>query len=106
MHDKPLPNDEPRLRAVFDQLAEHGELLIVVDQPDTIGALPVSVTRSCGHIMAYLPGLTMRRAADLYAGTAKTDARDEFVIAETWAAPWRTPCAGWTGALTRSPNSK
>lgn len=33
--------------------------------------------------MAYLPGLSMRRAADLHPGEAKTDARDAFVIAET-----------------------
>lgn len=33
--------------------------------------------------MAYLPGLTMRRVADLYPGQAKTDARDAFIIADT-----------------------
>lgn len=82
LHDKPLPNDETRLRTVFDQLATHGELLIIVDQPNTIGALPVSVARACGHTVAYLPGLTMRRAADLYPGDAKTDARDAFIIAD------------------------
>ncbi|PPK66044.1 transposase [Actinokineospora auranticolor] len=32
--------------------------------------------------MAYLPGLAMRRIADLYPGRAKTDARDAFVIAD------------------------
>lgn len=31
--------------------------------------------------MAYLPGLAMRRIADLYPGRAKTDARDAFIIA-------------------------
>ncbi len=63
---KALPNDEPRLRAVFDRLAVHGPVLVIVDQPNTIGALPVTVARSCGHAVAYLPGLTMRRVADLY----------------------------------------
>lgn len=82
LYDKALPNDEARLRAVFGQLAEHGELLVVVDQPNTIGALPVTVARAAGHTVAYLPGLTMRRAADLYPGDAKTDARDAFVIAD------------------------
>ena len=48
LYDKALPNDEGRLRAVFDRLATHGPLLIVVDQPNTIGALPVTVARSCG----------------------------------------------------------
>lgn len=83
LYDKALPNDEGRLRAVFDRLATHGPLLIVVDQPNTIGALPVTVARSCGHQVAYLPGLSMRRIADLYPGQAKTDARDAFIIVDT-----------------------
>ncbi|MGY4101240.1 IS110 family RNA-guided transposase [Nocardia sp. R16R-3T] len=83
LHDKALPNDEARLRAVFEKLAAHGPLLIVVDQPNTIGALPVTVARASGHDVAYLPGLSMRRIADLYPGQAKTDARDAFIIADT-----------------------
>ncbi|WP_330253704.1 IS110 family transposase [Nocardia sp. NBC_00565] len=82
LFDKALPNDETRLRAVFDQLATRGPLLIVVDQPNTIGALPVTVARACGHDVAYLPGLSMRRIADLYPGQAKTDARDAHIIAD------------------------
>ncbi|UAK31250.1 IS110 family transposase [Nocardia asteroides] len=82
LFDKALPNDESRLRALFDQLAAHGPLLIVVDQPNTIGALPVTVARACGHDVAYLPGLSMRRIADLYPGQAKTDARDAHIIAD------------------------
>jgi transposase len=81
--DSGLPNDEARLRAVFDRLAAHGPLLIIVDQPNTIGALPVTVARACGHQVAYLPGLSMRRIADLYPGQAKTDARDAFIIADS-----------------------
>ncbi|WP_439376764.1 IS110 family transposase [Amycolatopsis lexingtonensis] len=82
LHDGPLPNTEPKLRALFDKLAQHGPLLVVVDQPATIGALPVAVARATGHQVAYLPGLAMRRIADLYPGRAKTDARDAFVIAD------------------------
>ncbi|ATE53380.1 IS110 family transposase [Actinosynnema pretiosum] len=82
LHDGPLPNSEPRLRALFDKLAAHGPLLVVVDQPATIGALPVAVARAASHTVAYLPGLAMRRIADLYPGRAKTDARDAFVIAD------------------------
>jgi len=76
LHDKPLPNSEPELREVFDKLAKHGRVLVVVDQPNTIGALPVTVARACGLDVAYLPGLAMRGIVDLYPGTAKTDARD------------------------------
>jgi len=82
LHDGPLPNTEPKLKALFDKLAEHGTLLVVVDQPATIGALPVAVARAAGHQVAYLPGLAMRRIADLYPGRAKTDARDAFIIAD------------------------
>jgi transposase len=82
LHDGPLPNSEAKLRALFDKLAAHGPVLVVVDQPATIGALPVAVARACGHQVAYLPGLAMRRIADLYPGTAKTDARDAFIIAD------------------------
>lgn len=38
LHDAPLPNSEPKLRAMFDKLAAHGPLLVVVDPPATIGA--------------------------------------------------------------------
>jgi hypothetical protein len=82
LHDGPLPNSEPKLRALFDKLAAHGPLLVVVDQPATIGALPVAVARAAGHQVAYLPGLAMRRIADLYPGRAMTDARDAFIIAD------------------------
>ncbi|MCU1685941.1 MAG: family transposase [Amycolatopsis sp.] len=82
LHDAPLPNTEPKLRAMYDKLAKHGPVLVVVDQPATIGALPVAVARACGHQVAYLPGLAMRRIADLYPGNAKTDARDAFIIAD------------------------
>lgn len=83
LFDKALPNDEARLRAVFADLSAHGPILVVVDQPNTIGALPVTVARACGHDVAYLPGLSMRRVAEPYPGQAKTDARDAFIIADT-----------------------
>lgn len=55
---------------------------MVVDQPATIGALPVVVACAAGHQVAFLPGPAMRRIADLHPGRAKTDARDAFVIAD------------------------
>ncbi len=57
-------------------------MLVVVDQRASIDALPLAVARDMGCPVAYLPGLTMRRIADLYPGEAKTDARDAFVIAD------------------------
>ncbi|RKS76168.1 transposase IS116/IS110/IS902 family protein [Actinomadura pelletieri DSM 43383] len=82
LHDRALPNDEAKLKALFAKLAEHGRVLMVVDQPASIGALPVAVARAEGCQVAYLPGLPMRRLADLHPGTAKTDARDAYVIAD------------------------
>jgi transposase len=49
LHDAVLPNSEPKLREIFGRLAGHGPVLVVVDQPATIGALPVAVARACGH---------------------------------------------------------
>ena len=81
--DKPLPNTEPKLRDVFEKLkAKFGTVLVIVDQPASIGALPLTVARDAGCKVAYLPGLSMRRIADLYPGEAKTDARDAAVIAD------------------------
>ena len=65
---KALPNDETKLRALVTELKAYGQLLFVVDQPATIGALPLAVARDEGVLVAYLPGLAMRRIADLHAG--------------------------------------
>ena len=82
VYDKPLPQAEAKLREVLGHLTERGPVLVVVDQPASIGALAVTVARDMGIDVAYLPGLAMRRIADLHPGNAKTDARDAFVIAE------------------------
>jgi len=82
LYDKPLPNDEAALVRVLTELADHGRVLVVVDQPAAIGALVIAVARSLGTDVGYLPGLAMRRIADLYPGEGKTDARDAFVIAD------------------------
>ncbi|MEI5031853.1 IS110 family transposase [Streptomyces sp. S1A(2023)] len=81
--DKAMPNSGPKLRAVFDELrSKFGTVLVIVDQPASIGALPLTVARDAGCEVAYLPGLAMRRIADLYPGEAKTDAKDAAVIAD------------------------
>ena len=82
LHDKPLPNDQSKLRDLYHRLSSHGSLLVVVDQPATIGALAVAVAQNMGITVGYLPGLSMRRIADLIPGQSKTDLRDAQVIAE------------------------
>jgi transposase len=63
--DKRLSNTGPKLRELFAKLqAKHGTVLVVVDQPASIGALLLAVARDMGCPVAYLPGLTMRRIAD------------------------------------------
>ena len=59
--DKALPNDETKLRAILAKLEARGPVLMVVDQPATIGALPLAVARNAGALVGYLPGLSMRR---------------------------------------------
>jgi transposase len=80
--DKPLPNGEPQLRELFARLGRRGKVLVVVDQPASVGTLAVAVARASGCEVAYLPGLSMRRLADCHPGTGKTDARDAYVIAD------------------------
>jgi hypothetical protein len=82
LYDRPLPNDEAFLDEVFTQLSAHGNVLVILDQPASIGALAVAAARSLGIEVAYLPGLAMRRIADLHPGQGKTDARDAYVIAD------------------------
>lgn len=100
--DRPLPNAEPDLAELLTQLEAHGQVLVVVDQLASIGALAIAVARSLDIAVAYLPGLAMRRIADLYPGDTKTDARDAHVIADA-ARTCPTPCAG--SVLTRRPQS-
>jgi hypothetical protein len=56
--------------------------LVIIDQSASIGALVIAVARKMDIDVAYLPGLAMRRIADLYPGEGKTDARDAFIIAD------------------------
>jgi hypothetical protein len=65
------PNSEPKLRAVSEKLAaKFGTVLVIVYQPASIGALPLTVARGAGCQAFHLPGLAMQRIADLYPGEA------------------------------------
>ncbi len=82
LYNKALPDDEVKLHALITEHRTHGRLLFVVDPPSTIGALPVAVARAEDVLVAYPPGLAMRRIADSHAGETKADARDAAIIAE------------------------
>lgn len=75
-------NEQSALEALLERATAHGSPVLVVDQPGSIAALALAVCRDHGVPVAYLPGLVMRRAADLYPGESKTDARDSFVLAD------------------------
>lgn len=77
-----LSNDEVVLRRRLESLQRRGSVLVVVDQLAAIGALAVQVAVSLGLPVGYLPGLSMRRIADVHPGNAKTDRKDAFVIAD------------------------
>ncbi len=87
-----MPAGEPKLRAVFDELAaKFATVLVIVDQPASVGTLPLTVARDAGCKVAYLPGLAMRRIADLYPGEAETGAKDAAVIADAARTMPHTP---------------
>ena len=52
LFDKALPNDEAKLRELIGQLKRHGQVLFVVDQPATIGALPIAVAQAEDALVA------------------------------------------------------
>lgn len=79
--DRPVFNDEPAIERLLDDAG--AGCALVIDQPGSIGMLAVAVARRRGVRVAYIPGLVMRRASQLYPGEAKTDRRDSFVIADT-----------------------
>ena len=99
IYDKPLPQDEAARREIFASMQAHGSVLMVVDQPNTIGALPIAVARDCGCTVGDLPDLAMRKAADLYPGRSKPTA-GMHSSSPTPPAPCRTHC-GQSTATTR-----
>ena len=44
---------------MLEHLSRRGRVLLVVDQPNTIGSLPLTVARDMGIAVAYLPGTGM-----------------------------------------------
>ena len=78
-----VANDQADLEALLDRAARHGTPGLVIDQPGSIAQLALAVAARRGTPVAYVPGLVMRRAADLYPGEAKTDRRDAYVLADT-----------------------
>ena len=69
--DRPVPNDEASIRRLIGDAAGLGPVVLVIDQPSSTAQLLLAVAGEAGVAVAYVTGLQMRRAADLYAGAAK-----------------------------------
>jgi transposase len=80
--DRPVGNDEDTIRDLIIDASEYGAVVLVVDQPSSMAQLLLTVAHQQDVPVAYVTGLQMRRAADLYAGSAKTDPRDAWVLAD------------------------
>ena len=79
---RPVPNDEAAIRRMIEDAAAHGSPALVVDTTSSAAVLVLGVAAECQIPVAYVTGLAMRRAADLYAGAAKTDPKDAQVLAD------------------------
>lgn len=78
----PVANDEAAIEAMIDAAAGSGPVALVIDMTASSAQLLLRVAARRGTRVAYVPGLVMRRAAQLYAGSAKTDPRDAWVLAD------------------------
>ena len=78
-----MANDQADPEALLDRAERHRTPGLVIEQPGSIAQLALAVAAAGGTPVAYVPGLVMRRAADLYPGEAKTDRRDAYVLADT-----------------------
>lgn len=83
LFSRALGNDQGDIEMIIERAARHGVPGLVIDQPGSIAQLILAVAAAREVPVAYVPGLVMRRAADLYPGEAKTDRRDAYIIADT-----------------------
>jgi transposase len=79
---RPVLNDQAAIEKLIDDAALHGGVAIVIDMTASNAQLLLAVAADREMPVAYVTGLQMRRAADLYAGSAKTDPRDAWVLAD------------------------
>ena len=89
-------NDEAAITELIDEASAFGAVALVIDTTSSAAALLLEAAAHREVPVAYVSGLVMRRAADLYAGAAKTDPKDALVLADyarrnadrlTWTTP-------------------
>lgn len=81
LYDKPLKQDEKAIRSMLEHLSRRGRVLLVVDQPNTTGSLPLTVAQDMGIAVAYLPGTAMRRTVQLSPETLRDAGPDDETLA-------------------------
>lgn len=86
--DKPLPQLESELAALFDNLQPHSTVLVVVDLPNTIGTLPIAVSRQRSCWGGYLPGLSMQKSTS----DGRKPTGTTFSSSPTLQEQCHTPC--------------
>lgn len=79
---RPVLNDEAAIGKLIEDASRHGRAALVIDMPSSAAQLLLTIAHSRQVPVAYVTGLQMRRAAELYAGAAKTDPRDAWVLAD------------------------
>ena len=68
LFSRAVGNDQAAVERLLDQAAGYGTAGLAIDQPGSIAQLALAVAAQRGTPVAYVPGLVMRRAADLYPG--------------------------------------
>ena len=76
LFSRPVQNDQTAIEKMLDAAAVRGPVAVVIDMTSSGAQLMLGVMAQRQVPVAYVSGLVMRRAADLYAGPAKTDPRD------------------------------
>jgi len=72
---RPIHNDETAIEDLIADVSQHGRVVFVIDMPSCSAQLLLEIPRRHEIGVAYVTGLQMRRAAELYAGAAKTEPR-------------------------------
>ena len=75
-------NDQTSIEQLIDDAGAHGNVALVIDMTASAAQLLLTIAAERAVPVAYVTGLQMRRAADLYASSAKTDPRDAWVLAD------------------------
>ncbi len=82
LFSRAVRSDEAAIRRVIDDAGDHGRPALVVDMTSSAAVGTLAVAAEMTIPVAYVTGLAMRRAADLYAGAAKADPTDAQVLAD------------------------